>query len=87
MLTRDVQERDLGALGVTADERDADGLAGVGGGDSPDDLVGLAGGDDLTRLGLGDGIEVGGLGEDRGGQGQDGGKGETHLEVKLKVGS
>lgn len=80
-LTGNVQERDLGALGGATDQADGDGdvLELLGGG--PLDGVGAAGVDLLVGKRLGDGVELGVLGQGVGDEGQEGGggDGEAHF--------
>ena len=82
----DVEERDLGVLGSTTDQVDGDGAIGVLGGGSPGDLEGRASLNYGVGLGGVDRVEVGGLGEGRGGHGQDSRDGETHLGGVLFLG-
>lgn len=79
-LTGNVEERNLAALGGTTDQADGDGhvLESIGG--SPLDGVGGAGVDLLVGSRLGDGVKVGVLSQDVGGEGQESssGDGEAH---------
>lgn len=82
LLTGDGAERNLGALGGTADQLDGDGAGGVLGGSGPLDGEGLASGDDLVGAGAVDGVKVGSLGKGGGGQSQESGnrQSESHLD-------
>lgn len=75
-LTSNLGNGDKSALVGTTDQRDGDGLVLVLGGSLPGNLEGRAGGNLSAILGGEDGIEVGGLGDGRGGEGQSGGDGE-----------
>lgn len=78
-LTSNGGELGLGVLGSTADQLNGNGAIEVLGGSLPGNSERSASRNDFVGLGGVNGIEVGGLGEGRGGESQDSGDGETHV--------